>query len=176
MRMSPEVIAFVLKVEGGYVNNPNDRGGETNWGISKRSYPSVDIKNLTRQGAIDIYERDYWRGGRCDEIGETHPDLALAHMDWCVNHGVGGAAKFLQRAVGATPDGAIGPKTLAAVRACDEFSAIAYYLNDRARWYHDRCAQLPSQREFLAGWLARLRHLARHCGVPIAPSFARGPL
>ena len=171
-----EVIAFVLQMEGGYVWNRNDPGGETNWGISKRSYPNVDIKNLTRQGAIDLYERDFWRGGKCDVVNETHPLLALAHMDWCVNHGVGGSAAFLQRAVGAMADGDIGPKTIGAVRACDELSAVAYYLNDRAKWYHRRCQQLPSQKEFLPGWLARLRHLARYCGIPIAPSFARGAL
>ena len=52
---------FVLREEGGYTNNPNDPGGETNYGICKRNYPNLDIKGLTRAQAIAIYRRDYWR-------------------------------------------------------------------------------------------------------------------
>ena len=60
-----EIIEVVLHHEGGYVNDPKDPGGETNYGISKRAYPDVDIKNLTEDGAKDIYRRDYWEKYRC---------------------------------------------------------------------------------------------------------------
>lgn len=63
-----EAVEFVLAYEGGYVNDPNDPGGETNFGISKRAYPNVDIKNLTREDVIDIYRRDYWDRCRCGEL------------------------------------------------------------------------------------------------------------
>ena len=56
----------VLKIEGGYVNNPNDRGGETKYGISKRAYPNVDIKNLTLDKAKQIYYNDYWYNIKLD--------------------------------------------------------------------------------------------------------------
>ena len=57
----------LISNEGGYVNNPADPGGETNWGISKRSYPDVDIANLTREGAKAIYLRDFWQRGQMDQ-------------------------------------------------------------------------------------------------------------
>jgi len=80
-------IAFdrLMGHEGGYVNNPNDPGGETNWGISKRSYPDVDIKNLTREDAKVIYKRDYW-----DKIDGDHLPLSIAFQlfDFAVNSSV----------------------------------------------------------------------------------------
>jgi len=55
-----EIIEVVLHHEGGYVNDPKDPGGETNFGIAKRSHPDVDIKNLTKDGAKEIYKEHYW--------------------------------------------------------------------------------------------------------------------
>ena len=55
-----EIIQITLEHEGGYVHDPTDLGGETNFGIAKRFYPDVDIKNLTEDGAKEIYKRDYW--------------------------------------------------------------------------------------------------------------------
>ena len=55
-----EIIEVVLEHEGGYVNDPHDAGGETNFGIAKRWYPDVDIKNLTKEQAKKIYHQDYW--------------------------------------------------------------------------------------------------------------------
>jgi lysozyme family protein len=85
-------IAFVLNEEGGYVNDPHDPGGETNFGISKRAYPTLDIATLSRQGAIDIYRRNYW-----DRInGEGIPtNLCLVALDCAVNQGVGRALQLL---------------------------------------------------------------------------------
>ena len=86
-------VAFVLKEEGGYVNNPNDPGGETNFGISKRAYPEVDIAGLTADTAAEIYRRDYW-----DKLGDMEglpAGLALLALDCAVNQGVGRARRFL---------------------------------------------------------------------------------
>ena len=63
-----EIIEVVLEHEGGYVNDPTDLGGETNFGITKRFYPDVDIKNLTKEGAKEIYKRDYWDKNRIEEV------------------------------------------------------------------------------------------------------------
>ena len=63
-----EIIEGVLKHEGGYVNDPTDLGGETNFGITKRFYPDVDIKNLTEEGAKEIYKRDYWDKNKVDDV------------------------------------------------------------------------------------------------------------
>lgn len=77
-------VTFVLKQEGGYVNNPADHGLETNFGISKRAYPSLDIKNLTRDEAVEIYRRDYWVKAGCDRL--EWPDC-LVVFDTAVNMG-----------------------------------------------------------------------------------------
>lgn len=88
-------VTFVLAWEGGYINNPVDPGGETNWGISKRSYPNVDIRNLTVAQATEIYRTDYWLRAGCDAL--TWP-LSLMHFDTAVNCGVGKANQFLAMA------------------------------------------------------------------------------
>src|SRR5690606_31556608 len=83
------------------------------WGISKRSYPALDIKRLTRAQAVEIYRRDFWLAQQCDKLP---PAIAFQLLDAGVNHGRGNAIRWLQAAVGVTQDGAIGPVTLAAVR------------------------------------------------------------
>ena len=62
-----EFVQFVFKWEGGYVNDPNDSGGATKYGITKRWYPHLDIKNLTKEEAMDIYYKDYWLRAGCDK-------------------------------------------------------------------------------------------------------------
>lgn len=78
-------IAFVLRHEGGYVNDPRDPGGETKFGISKRAYPALDIKSITEEQAKGIYKRDYWDKAGC---GALDWPLCLVHFDACVNLGV----------------------------------------------------------------------------------------
>lgn len=106
----------VIGHEGGYVNNPADPGGETNFGISKRSYPREDIKAMTLDRAKLIYRSDYWNRAGCDVV----PDAMKFHLfDMAVNSGVTTAIKILQRAVGQTDDGLLGPLTLQALQSSD---------------------------------------------------------
>ena len=81
-----KAIEFVLSddIEGGYVNDPDDPGGETKFGISKRAYPSLDIKTLSKEAAKHLYFKDYWKAGGCVVLLE--PKLAIVHFDACVNH------------------------------------------------------------------------------------------
>lgn len=114
--MSPafqKAVALILKHEGGYVNDPRDPGGETNFGISKRAYPNEDIKALTPQRAALLYHRDYWLAIKGDEL--PYP-IALITFDMAVNAGVGTAIKLLQRALKVEVDGKLGPQTLAAAK------------------------------------------------------------
>lgn len=128
-----EAFTRLLGHEGGYVNDPRDPGGETNWGISKRAYPAVDIKALTQDGAKAIYRRDYWAPVRADEL----PDLVRFDVfDAAVNHGVIQSAKWLQRAAGANPDGVIGAQTVAAARAAGTQLA-AHFNGHRLQFYTD---------------------------------------
>jgi lysozyme family protein len=138
----------ILAHEGGYVNDRFDLGGETKYGISKRAYPSVDIKNLTRDGAKALYHRDYWQAIQGDLM---HPAVAFQVMDAAVNHGVSWASKTLQRAAGVTVDGKIGPKTTAAANGSPK-AVIEAFNNYRERYYR-KLATFP---RFGKGWLSRL--------------------
>lgn len=107
-----KAIDFVLRMEGGYSNDPHDPGGETKYGISKKSYPNLDIKNLTDQQAREIYKKDYWEACNCDELPTS---FAIGTFDCAVNQGVGKAKRILQIALDMENiDGIIGPKTIAA--------------------------------------------------------------
>lgn len=74
---------FIIPHEGGYVNNPNDPGGETNYGIAKRSHPDVDIKNLTLAQALNIYLNEYWNFNHLDD--RPYP-YSIVLMDSYVQH------------------------------------------------------------------------------------------
>lgn len=183
------VLDFILAREGvneekgwtGYVNDPDDRGGATNYGITQGTYDawrasqgleSISVKRLTRWEVAKIYEARYWVDGQCDRILERGREkLALAHMDACVNHGLTPAAKMLQAALRVVVDGVIGPKTLAAVAEADELRVIGRYLIRRAAFYRTLAERRPTSRKFLYGWLARLRWVARATGVPIDHSY-----
>ena len=93
-----DIIEVVLHHEGGYVNDPKDPGGETNFGIAKRSHPDVDIKNLTKDGAKEIYKEVYWDKNKVESLPE---DLRHIYFDMCVNQGKGRAVKILQQAANA---------------------------------------------------------------------------
>lgn len=112
-----QAIYLVLKHEGGYVNHPDDPGGETKYGISKRAYPTLDIAKLTEKEAVHIYLRDYWRVIKGDSLPKG---LDICVMDTAVNSGIRRASKWLQRLVHVTPDGVIGPMTIAAVKEAYE--------------------------------------------------------
>jgi lysozyme family protein len=106
-----QAVAIVLKHEGGYSNDPRDPGGETRFGISKRAYPDVDIRNLKVADAENIYRRDYWDTLRPDELPQ---ELAICLFDCAVNMGRDKAIRLLQRACGVAQDGVMGGNTIAA--------------------------------------------------------------
>ena len=87
----------VLHYEGGYVNDPLDPGGETKFGISKRSYPNLDIKNLSRNKAIEIYYKDYWLQNRLNELNNI--TVATKLFNLFVNIGEKNTLLIIQRAL-----------------------------------------------------------------------------
>jgi len=111
----------LLGSEGGYVNDPSDPGGETNWGISRRAYPNADIRNLTRDGAKAIYRRDFWNRIFADQM---YPSVAFQTFDFAVNSGIETAVRYLQKAAGVADDGHWGPVTQTAVAAMSETDLI----------------------------------------------------
>jgi lysozyme family protein len=105
-----KIINHVINNEGGYVNNPNDSGGETNFGITKRTYPNLDIENLTRSEAVGIYKKDFWDKYNFDKIRNF--DVAQKLFDMSVNMGHKQAVKLLQQAHGGLHvDGIMGTIT-----------------------------------------------------------------
>ena len=149
-----EIIDIVLDHEGGYVNDPDDAGGETKYGIAKRWYPDVDIKNLTKEQAKKIYHTDYWRRGKCDSVP---PQLRHIYFDMCVNFGRSGAVKVLQQAANSksrnkiSVDGGIWPATLNAIQKISVDVVRAYRVLRFANIVIDK----PNQEKFWLGWFRR---------------------
>lgn len=117
-------VSFLLSdfIEGGYVNDPKDNGGETKYGISKKSYPQLDIASLSRDQATGIYHRDYWRGVSGDLLP---PGVGFIVADCAVHHGQLQAIKWLQEVLKVDVDGIIGPQTIGAARSADRDDLIA---------------------------------------------------
>lgn len=151
-------IKETLKHEGGYVDHPTDPGGETNYGISKRAYPDLDIKNLTEEDAIEIYKNDYWNKIK----GDYFPDpLAFCLFDFTVNSGPTRPTKVLQKLTGVKIDGVIGPKTIEA--ACktyaeDNVSLIERFQEERLRFLK----KLKIWPIFGKGWERRVLSVKAH--------------
>jgi lysozyme family protein len=137
----------------GYVNDPEDAGGETKYGVAKNGNPDVDITTLNLAGAMDIYNERYWGAGHNDKLPGA---VAIIHFDGCVNHGIGRANKFLQTAADVTADGVIGDGTLAAIANKTQEELINGIADQREAFYHSIVANKPTQAKFLAGWLARI--------------------
>lgn len=149
-----QAVTLTLQHEGGYVNDPDDPGGETRYGISKRAFPKVDIAKLTINAAKAIYKAFYWERG---PHLIKHPDLSAKYFDLCVNTGVGRASKWLQEAsnlMGATLtiDGKVGPATAEWINRYPHPEALLCALKGLA---FNHYVSLDKPR-FLAGWLNRL--------------------
>lgn len=147
--MFDQALGLILEFEGEYVNDSNDPGGETKYGISKRAYPHLDIKEISKKDAAEIYKTNYWDSLRCDLLP---PALALIIFDCGVNQGPAIAAKFLQKAVGAKVDGIIGPATLKAASECDPMGA----LESVSVYRHRRYTENPHWQYYGKGWSSRL--------------------
>ena len=148
-----DIIEVVLHHEGGYVNDPDDPGGETNFGIAKRSHPDVDIKNLTKDGAKEIYYQNYWMKNRVPQMPDN---LKHIYFDMCVNQGRSRAVKILQQAANAKGanlkvDGGLGPKTIGALNGVELERVRAY----RIKYYADLVTRKPDLEKFYFGWFRR---------------------
>lgn len=148
----------LISNEGGYVNNPADPGGETNWGISKRSYPNIDIKNLTREGAKAIYLRDFWLRGHMDEYDSA---LSFQVFDFAVNSGIETAIRKLQQAAGVADDGHVGPVTVAAIKARSVTDMLMLFIAERLDFWR----KLSNWPKFGAGWAGRAAEDLRYAAL-----------
>ena len=144
-------IPIVLENEGGLVDNKNDPGGLTKYGISRKAYPNLDIKNLTRDAAIEIYRRDFWK---FDGVNDQR--LATKIFDAYVNMGHT-AIKLLQKLLGQVQDGGWGPNTQAAVNSRIPELLLQNYRDALVQHYQDIVDANPSEIVFLGGWLVRAK-------------------
>lgn len=139
----------LLGSEGGYVKYKDDPGGETNWGISKRTYPHLDIKHLSREEAKTIYRRDFWNRINADKL----PDgVAFQTFDFAVNSGIETAVRYLQRAVGVADDGHWGPVSQAAANNATETDMIMALNAERL----DYMTRLKNWSVASKGWVHRV--------------------
>lgn len=156
-----DAIDIILKHEGGYVNNPNDPGGETNFGIAKRFYPQLNIKTLTKEDAIEIYRKDYW--DKCS-IELLPPALRLIVFDCAINQGPQVSIALLQAALGVKADGDLGPDTLKKLQEHNVMKVIEKYAQVRL----DRYQRNPKYVYFGAGWTKRLLDVALKSVMTVA--------
>lgn len=167
------VIDQIIRVEGGYVNDPSDSGGETNFGITEavaRSYGyDGSMRDLPRSVAYDIYAAKYWDAVRGDDLVSLSHDVAEEVVDTAVNMGPGRAGKFLQRALNALNnrgtlypdvkvDGAIGNATLTALSQYVEHrggndKTLVKMLNClQGAFYVDLAERREKDEKFIYGW------------------------
>lgn len=156
------LIKRVLAHEGGYVNHPKDPGGETNWGITKRTALANgytgNMRAMTRDQAVEIYHKAFWLRYRCAEMPDA---VAFQFFDACINHGFGNASRMLQRAVGVADDGVVGNITLEAVGKMPVNDVLLRFNAERLDFY----AKLSTFPAFGRGWVRRVSGNLRYAAA-----------
>lgn len=149
----------LIKHEGGYVNHPSDPGGETNWGITKRTALAEgytgSMRAMTREQAKAIYQKAFWERYHCDKMPSA---IAYQLFDTAVNHGYGNASRMLQRAVGVADDGVIGSITINAIHQADVNDVLMRFNAQRLRFY----TKLSTFNTFGKGWVNRVAGNLEH--------------
>lgn len=149
-------LSMLLHHEGGFVNHPKDPGGMTNLGVTKAVYDKwigresteEEMRALTSVDVAPIYKKNYWDRVRGDDLPSG---VDWCAFDWAVNSGSGRPAKAIQRAVGATPDGAIGPRTLQAIMNKEAKAIVENVYTQRQSFYES----LKTFETFGRGWTRR---------------------
>lgn len=155
-----DAINYVLQWEGGYSNDQNDLGSETNWGISKRSHPNIDIKSLTREQAIEIYRKEYWEPYLFEKIVDEK--ITRKFFDMSINLGISQATLIMQESLNLfhrnlKEDGIFGEDTLLQINMTQPQSLITAIISKLDSFYRQVVKDNPSQQKYLAGWLWRAK-------------------
>lgn len=162
-----KIFSYMLFVEGGYSNDKNDKGGETTWGVTKdearRNGYNGSMKNLTKDFAKKILEKDYYLKNRLNEV--KNDKVALSICDWSFNSGRW-ATKKAQVTLNSyfgydlVVDGIFGSKTIKALNEVEEQGKseefLKNYHNLQIKFYHSIVECNPTQQDFLTGWLNRV--------------------
>lgn|SRR5512132_433186 len=167
-----ESLPFILRWEGGFVDDPDDPGGRTNKGVTQKVYsawrtsrglPKADVKHIAEDEVQAIYEQNYWLATSCHLLLRR---LDLVQFDTAVNMGPARSVKILQTTLGCTPDGNFGSTTQQLAAGCDVAATIANYCTVREGIYRSLAQNNPKSSKFLKGWLNRLNALRAEVGVP----------
>ena len=165
---------FVLKVEGGYCQNVNDRGGATKYGITigtlqawrgDDKLTALDVERLTKEEASEIYRAWYWDQMKLDQVKDL--SLATTLFDQGVNRGVVTAVTQMQTVLNdlfkskLEPDGRMGPRTLEALNSVDPDTVLMEYVFLSQDAYASLASRKPSQLGFLRGWINRTQELLK---------------
>lgn len=158
-------LPVVLENEGGYVDHPDDPGGATNQGVTQRAYNEWreekglglrPVREMTTEERNAIYYEGYWHPAHCEEWPWP---LNLHVFDAAVNHGPKQAIRLLQKAVGASVDGIVGPETRRKVEALDVEEVVRRLRWKRLEFYGEIVKGRPQSATFLVGWIRRVKHL-----------------
>lgn len=157
-----KALKAVLQFEGGYVKDPKDPGGETKYGITKRTYPNLDIAKLSLKDAERIYLNDFWQKCQCDDLPWP---IAMIVFDCAVNQGTTVAIKLLQEALKVEIDGIIGSKTIGHARNSDWQEIVTAFTTLRIIRY----TKTKNFDRYGKGWIRRAVFIAM-----VARSFFEG--
>lgn len=159
---------LTLQVEGGFQNDPADKGnwtggkigvGElkgTKYGICAMSYPDIDIQNLTVDEALNLYRKDYWLKCKCDRLPDA---LSVAVFDYAFNSGAKKAIKDLQKCLDVVVDGIIGNQTIGASYSKPLKITLDRYIEERKSFL----IGLPTFSKYGNGWMSRVEKIKKVC-------------
>lgn len=155
------LVAFIKSWEGGFVDDPDDKGGATNKGITIGTFRSVygrnktveDLKRMTDQQWEYIFRTKYWNRWKADQIKD--PSVAFFLVSWVWGSGVWGI-KNPQKVLGVAVDGVVGALTLRAVNSRDGRELFEALKKEKRAYLERICISTPTNRKFLKGWLRRL--------------------
>jgi lysozyme family protein len=168
MGLKQKTIKGIIAVEGGYVNDPSDSGGETNFGITvavaRANWYEGPMRDMQESVAFDIYARQYWDAMHGDQLVELSEPVATEVIDTAVNMGTGRAGRFLQRALNVLSkgkalkvDGRVGPSTVGALRAYlkrrDEKTLVKALDCLQGAFYIELAERREKDQRFIYGWL-----------------------
>lgn len=162
MAKSEKLMPQIQKWEGGYANHPNDKGGCTMKGITIGTYREFfgdsktcsDLKNITDEEWLNIFEEGYWNPMCANDI--ENQSVANIIVDWAWMSGVKNVSKKIQTLIGVEADGIFGKQTISKINSMDSKDIFDKIVKRREKFYHDICEKNPSQEVFLKGWLNRL--------------------
>lgn len=156
---------FILRWEGGFVDDPLDRGGATNKGITIGTFRNFygkdatveQLKNITDEQWLHIFKSGYWDKWKADDI--ENQSIANIVVDWAWRSGAATSIKQVQKILGVAVDGIVGDDTLTAINIAGQRSLFVKIHNRRIEFVENIVKRDPSQARFLKGWKNRINSL-----------------